>query len=198
MADGLITKKAIAGALKALTKKKTFDKISVGEITEECGLNRQTFYYHFQDKYELLSWILYQEAFLPIMTGISFANWNERLYWLFDLMKTEKYFYVNAINHASNYFQEYLLKISETILDQAIEVMDTELRLEEESRKVIVRFFAYGVCGTVTNWATTGMKMEPKELANHMKELALSVEQAAKKSLFTEAVIQAQKDEDED
>ena len=53
MSDSLITKKAIAGALKTVCKEKAFDKISIADITAACGLNRQTFYYHFQDKYEL-------------------------------------------------------------------------------------------------------------------------------------------------
>ncbi len=52
MAD--LTKKAIAEGLKELCHHKDFNKISVRDITEQCGLNRQTFYYHFQDKYELL------------------------------------------------------------------------------------------------------------------------------------------------
>ena len=194
MADSVITKKAIADAVKELTRKKPFDKISVGEITDMCGLNRQTFYYHFQDKYELLSWIYYQEAFLPIMDGISFENWDDRIYQLFDLMKREKYFYVNTIKYASNYFQEYLMKISETILDEAIDAIDVigevgaELGMDADDRALIVRFYAYGVCGTVVQWATTGMKMEPRELANHMKQLAISSERAAQHNLFSEAV----------
>lgn len=188
MSESIITKQAIAKAVKELTRKKPFDKISVGEITEECGLNRQTFYYHFQDKYELLSWIYYQEAFLPIMDGISFDNWDERIYCLFDLMKKERYFYVNTIKHASNYFQEYLMKIAETILDEAIGVIDADLDIDEDDRALIVRFYAYGVCGTVVQWATSGMKMEPRELANHMKQLAISSERAAQHNLFSEAV----------
>ncbi len=185
MSEGLITKKAIAGALKDLTKQKPFDKISIGEITGSCGLNRQTFYYHFQDKYELLSWIYYNEAFLPIMDGISFANWDDRIFQLFDLMKRDHLFYVNTIKYASNYFQEYLMKISETILGEAIDVLDVDLGINEADRDVIVRFYAFGVCGTVVQWATSGMKMEPKELANHLKKLAVSTEIAAQKRLFT-------------
>ena len=183
-----ITKRAISASLKNLLREKKLNKITVQDIADDCGINRQTFYYHFQDKYELLSWIYYQEAFLPIMDGISFDNWDERIYCLFDLMKKERYFYVNTIKHASNYFQEYLMKIAETILDEAIDVIDADLGIDEDDRALIVRFYAYGVCGTVVQWATTGMKMEPRELANHMKQLAISSERAAQHNLFSEAV----------
>ena len=56
MSEALITKKAIAQGLKDLTLAKPFGKISIGDITSACGLNRQTFYYHFQDKYEPVSY----------------------------------------------------------------------------------------------------------------------------------------------
>lgn len=57
-----LTKKALASALRARLEKNTLDSITVKDITDDCGLNRQTFYYHFQDIYELLEWLLNQEA----------------------------------------------------------------------------------------------------------------------------------------
>ncbi|HAB61398.1 MAG TPA: dihydroxyacetone kinase transcriptional activator DhaS, partial [Lachnospiraceae bacterium] len=48
MSESMITKQAIARGFKQLMKEKTFDKITILDITKTCGLNRQTFYYHFQ------------------------------------------------------------------------------------------------------------------------------------------------------
>lgn len=56
MANSNITKKALAQSLKELGSTKILDKITVADITNHCGVNRQTFYYHFNDKYELLNW----------------------------------------------------------------------------------------------------------------------------------------------
>ncbi len=53
----LATKRALASALKELMEKNTLDKIAVKDITDLCGLNRQTFYYHFHDTYALLEWL---------------------------------------------------------------------------------------------------------------------------------------------
>ena len=52
-----LTKKLIADTLKKLASGKHLDKISISEIVDAAGLNRQTFYYHFQDKQELICWI---------------------------------------------------------------------------------------------------------------------------------------------
>ena len=48
------TKQQFADALSALLERKSLDRITVSDITDECGLNRQTFYYHFHDIYELI------------------------------------------------------------------------------------------------------------------------------------------------
>lgn len=54
----LNTKKMLSGALKNAMKSKSLSKITVSELIEACGVNRKTFYYHFQDIYDLLKWIL--------------------------------------------------------------------------------------------------------------------------------------------
>ena len=57
MADSNITKNALAASMKKLMSKSPFSKISVGDICENCGMNRKSFYYHFRDKYDLVTWI---------------------------------------------------------------------------------------------------------------------------------------------
>ena len=79
MSSSAITKSALCDSLKKLCEQKPFDKISISDITGECGLNRQSFYYHFQDKYELLSYIYLHELFADITKGVNYDNWYERL-----------------------------------------------------------------------------------------------------------------------
>lgn len=57
-----LTKKALSDALKSLMETKPLNKITIHELVEKCGVNRKTFYYHFEDIYALLKWTLEQEA----------------------------------------------------------------------------------------------------------------------------------------
>ena len=57
-----LTKKAIAVSVTRLLEKKPLDKITIREITDDCGMTRNTFYYHFQDIYDLCSWIFAAQA----------------------------------------------------------------------------------------------------------------------------------------
>ena len=51
-----MTKRALVASLKELMAEKPLDKITVTDLTEHCGVNRMTFYYHFKDIYDLVEW----------------------------------------------------------------------------------------------------------------------------------------------
>ena len=176
MSDSLITKKAIAQCLKNLAAEKSFLKISIGDITAACGLNRQTFYYHFQDKYELLDWIYYEECFVPILDGITFDNWHLRIKQLLDTLKKEKVFYSNVIKNAGEGFSNYLYSITSTLFEEAAAVLDEEGLVNGEEKKFIGSFYAYGICGVVMQWVTDGMKEQTDEVAQRLRRLARSTE----------------------
>ena len=44
-----VTKRALETSLKNLLLQKPLDKITINDITADCGINRMTFYYHFKD-----------------------------------------------------------------------------------------------------------------------------------------------------
>ena len=57
-----LTKRALAEALKNRLSKTTVKNITIKDLTDDCGLNRQTFYYHFSDIYGLMEWIFVDET----------------------------------------------------------------------------------------------------------------------------------------
>ena len=67
------TKFKMAEALKKLVNYKAFSKITVGDIVNECGLNRNSFYYHFENMYDLLYWT-YDQEIQNITTSFQNAN----------------------------------------------------------------------------------------------------------------------------
>lgn len=57
------TENMLAESLKRLMKQKPLEKISVQMLADDCGVNRKTFYYHFENLDELLRWTLEHDAF---------------------------------------------------------------------------------------------------------------------------------------
>ena len=51
-----ITKHALAESLKKLLLKKPLNKITINDLTTDCGISRMAFYYHFKDIYDLVEW----------------------------------------------------------------------------------------------------------------------------------------------
>ncbi len=171
-----ITKKALAQSLKELGAKKIFDKITVADITDRCGVNRQTFYYHFNDKYELLGWIYTQELFIPLTKDLTLENWPEKILELLKYMKNQRKFIMNTIESSNNFFAEYLQNVLMELFIKEIEALEFYQKLNEEERRIYAKFFAYGLCGVIVDWAREGMKKNENELSSLLERMLFNIE----------------------
>ncbi len=176
MANANITKKALAQSLKELGSTKILDKITVADITEHCGVNRQTFYYHFEDKYELLNWIYTQELFIPLTADLDFENWPEKLVELFRYMKKNKNFFKNTIRSSNNFFAEYMEKVLVELFIKGIQDLDPYHPLTEQEQNISAKFFAYGLTGVMVDWTMQGMKEPEEELAKLLHDMVFKTE----------------------
>lgn len=176
MSESLITKKAISTEFKKLCKIKNIEKVSISDITNSCGLNRQTFYYHFQDKYELLNWIYYNELFTKVVDNITFENWNEKIKVLLEIMKSDQAFYVSTIKTSDIYFRDYLHNITCTLFKEAISKLDIGKKLKENDIDFISNFYSFGISGVILSWVKEGMKEDINSITSNLKKLALNTE----------------------
>lgn len=176
MSDSLITKRALASTLKELCQCRSFDKIAINDLTSKCGLNRQTFYYHFQDKYDLLQWLYYDELFVDIEDIITFDNWDQCLLKVLEKIQQEKDFYISTINSYERYFYQDLYNIAQKCFYEAIVKLDINNTVPIEDKNFFSEFYAYGIAGTVVQWIKTNMKINPKKIAHSLKKTAIQSE----------------------
>lgn len=180
MSDSLITKKAIAAGIKELTKKKSFDKITILDITEICGLTRQTFYYHFQDKFELVDWIYYNETVAIIVHDLTFENWDDKVLQMLTQMKSEDYFYENTLKSTlESEFREYLFRVTSELFCNIIDKIAVNHSIEQEEKKFIAEFYAFGIVGIIIAWAQQGMKETPEYITTQLKTLSYGTQKFA-------------------
>ena len=78
-----ITELALVQALKNLLSVKPLNKITISDITNECGINRMTFYYHFQDIYDLAEWACIQEMDKVLQQNKTHDTWQEGVLHIF-------------------------------------------------------------------------------------------------------------------
>ncbi len=130
MPEANITKRALGASLKSLMQTKPFHKISVGEICEHCGMHRKSFYYHFQDKYDLLNWVFYSEFMQLLDTTAQTELWSY-MRRVCAYFAENRAFYLNAFaidgqNAFADTFNETLEAILSAYLHQ--EIRDDDFR----------------------------------------------------------------------
>lgn len=171
MSDSNITKLALANSLKALMARKPFGKISVGDIVENCALTRQTFYYHFQDKYDLMNWIYYTETVRFMSSYDSVEHWTEGLIRLCRYMCTNKTFYTNALGTTGpNSFPEYLYGYILNIAQTSVETTMGKAYVAEQW-DFFIEFFAIAFVSFIVRWSNAGMKDDPAGFIKKIRSL---------------------------
>lgn len=179
MSKSLITKYALAASLKSLITENNFDKVTIADITGNCGLNRQTFYYHFADKQELLYWIYDNEAF-TLTCDLNMENWGAKFNDFLKLLRKDRLFYINTIKCSDDYFEKYLNKILEELFARAAYELDGD-ELEKKEIELVARFFSRGVSGVVIDWILGGMKQDEDEFTRMTYRLVENVKKTAYK-----------------
>lgn len=157
MSECTLRKKAIALAFKNVMSRKPLEKITVQDITQECGINRQTFYYHFEDRNDLMNWIFYNEVFLPCVEVLTDDNCYDTFLLMLQIIANENTFYKNAFSIASsNKFLYNLYAILETLV---------ETISKKKKATIDVCFYAHGLLGIITYWVENGMPYSTESLA---------------------------------
>jgi len=90
------TKQKIASTMREMMSRKPFEKITVKNLMDVSNMNRQSFYYHFRDTRDVLSWICQERVFLPMSAAeLEFSEWI--LYGL-ELLNRDRQFYLRAVS----------------------------------------------------------------------------------------------------
>lgn len=107
MAQSIITKRALAAALKTQMRKKPFPKITIEDICSCAGISRRNFYRHFKDKYELVAWSFYDEFCSDIEGQEGWTVWDYFPH-ICRHLYADRMLYINAYSEeGQNSFREY-------------------------------------------------------------------------------------------
>lgn len=158
----------LAESFKELAKKNSIEKITIKEITDLAGVIRPTFYNHFQDKYELLEWIITTDLLDPIEPLIQNGMINEGLVLLFTNIEKDKDFYTKAIKlEGQNSFEEIARNCVQKVLLRVIHNLSTGKKpvFSWLTPERISEYYAQSMCYVVITWIQAGMTISPKELA---------------------------------
>ncbi len=152
------TKQAIKANFWMLLRRYPLRDITVKMIVEQCGINRKSFYYHYQDVPALLGEIIKErlDQMLKNFHGVSLIEDNLNLI-LHDLI-AEK----TAIQHiycsvSRDVFEAAQLQVCDYVVRAYIRELAEQYALSQPDEELLVRFYRGQCFGIITDWMMQGM-----------------------------------------
>ena len=156
-----VTKRALEASLKNLLLKKPLSKITINDITEDCGINRMTFYYHFKDIYDLVEWSCAEDAKKALEGKKTYDTWQQGFLQIFEAVQENKPFIINVYRSVSREQVElYLYKLTYDLLI-----------VREDDKEFIANFYKYAFVGVMLDWVKNDMKEDPKQIIDRLSTL---------------------------
>jgi probable dihydroxyacetone kinase regulator len=160
-------KAAIISSFKDLLAKQSIDKVTVKEICEKCGVNRQTFYYYFEDIMDIFKYVIFKELSEDIANNRTFETWEGGFLATMHYLKKNSKMILHIYN--SSYWPEanvYFSSLSNRLLSDVVdECIDTSgSKLTNKNISFIINFYRHVFNGLMIDWVNEGMKDDPETI----------------------------------
>ncbi len=167
----VLTKKALAGALRERLKTTALDNIRVKDIAEDVGVNRQTFYYHFADIYALVAWMFEEEAKKMMKESFREHNISEIMRSVVLRLEEEKVILKNIyVSINRQLLDDYLRKWVRPIVAVAISDAAEGSTISEEDLTFIIDVYETVVMALAFEFIETDMTFD---YANKLEKLSI-------------------------
>ena len=167
-----VTKRALEQSLKNLLLKRPLTKITVGDITDDCGINRMTFYYHFKDIYDLVEWSCLEDAKRALEEKKTYDTWQQGLLQIFKAVQENKPFILNVYRCVH---REQVEKYLQPLVDQLIlNVINEEaagITVRDEDKQFIAQVYSYMFIGLMLDWIKDDMREDPQQIVEKLSKL---------------------------
>ena len=179
------TKKAIVQTFLKLLDDRPLNQITVKDIVEACGINRNSFYYHFEDLPSLLEEILKDEADRIINEHASVSSLEDCLFVAIDFALKHK----RAVMHtygATNraLYEQYLDRVSQYVVSEYVNMKFKEIPANPADKELLIHFFKCILIGGALDWIADGMRYDIRQ---HVRRLCLLFDGTVEEALHRSA-----------
>ena len=153
------TKHALADALKQMMEVKPIAKITVKDLVEICDVNRQTFYYHFDDVYDLLEWVFEEDANRVLPKEVVYEHWQQDVMIFFKYLRDNAAFALNVYNSDSRlYMLKYLKTRLESYIRSFADIVSEGMNIDKQDYDFVIEFYSNGIIGLIAQWLDMNMQ----------------------------------------
>ena len=153
------TKNAIKQAFIKLLEEKPYNEITIKDIVGECGINRNSFYYHFQDLPALLEEVIRESVDGIIKKYPSFSSLEECILVAVEFAESNK----RAILHIyrsvdRDIFERYLWKTCDYAVRKYGDTVFCDRKVNESDKNIMLQYYKCECFGQIMAWMESGMK----------------------------------------
>ena len=176
------TRKAIKETFLALLEERPLNDITIKDIVEKCGINRNSFYYHYQDLPTLIEEIIKEEAEAIIQKYPSVKTIVECYDAITEFASHRKRPIMHIFSSLSrDVFERNLMTICEYFVRSYIETALAEEEIPPQDKQTVIDYYKCVCFGLTIDWLNNGMKAEQAQSIRRIfllkKDLAIEVAQ---------------------
>mgnify|MGYP001584974683 CR=1 FL=1 len=179
------SKLALASALKQALVCTPLAKVTVSGLAAAAGVNRQTFYSHFRDVYDLAAWVFTTEAANHIMAHASYAEWSDGFSELLGYMaehRDQTYAVLRSLKHDE--LEAFFYRSLRAMMRVIVGELEGDLALAADERDFVIDHYTVTVLGHLMHWLATDMRENPYVLVERLEfllhgEVRMSLERFA-------------------
>lgn len=155
-------------------RQKKFSKITVKEIIQDCGVNRNTFYYHFDDIYALLRWMLNEEAIEVVKHFDLLVDYEDAIRFVMDYVDENDYI-INCAYDAigrdemKRFFYSDFIAITSAVIHRADE--QSQKHLDPEFKDFLANFYTEALAGTLVDLVKEKQFQDKEKVILYMKTI---------------------------
>ena len=166
----LNTKRTFAASLKKFMEKKPLSKITVSELIADCGVNRKTFYYHFEDIYALLKWMLEEEAVNVVKQFDLLVDYREAVVFVMNYVRENKHLLCCAYDsmgrdEMKRFFYADFIGITRDVVQNAEQQLG--VHVEEQFKEFLAHFYTEAIAGLLIDEFTDREGHDPELAAEY-------------------------------
>ena len=167
-----LTEKAIKASAMKLLNEKPLNQITVKDIVEDCGINRNSFYYHFRDLPSLIEEMILEQAEVLIAQYPSISSLEECLDAAVSFAMNNRRAAMHIYNSVSrDIYEQYLWQVCEHVVTVYVDSVIPEEAIDDFDREVIIGFYKCACFGQILDWQRGGMKSDIKKRFTRMLEI---------------------------
>ena len=166
------TEVLIANAFYALLEEKPLSKITVREIVERCGVNRNTFYYHFRDIPALLERIIKSRADQVVREHGRLESIPDCIEVILQFCRSDRQAILHIYRSVQReVFLDHLERLMLYSVEEFVTTAARDLPIPPEDRDLLVRFYKCALIGIALDWLNAGMNYDLLARADRVCDL---------------------------